>query len=243
MNPRQRRGILFMILAVLISTGVFFSVTSYVAQVASQVGAKTTVFAAARAIDPFTPLSAENLKPIEVPERWTSGTSRLELRDLEGRRVGFRLEAGTVISSDMLLSPSDLEPDQREIAINVDPVTGVAGRVRPGDKVDIYAVFADVPGLPKQVRVLVRDVRVVSIGGQQTVQRNDDQGSRSSEAVPVTLALSPKDSLSVTYANAFASEVRLVGLPTDVGTNRSRETSEYDATELGGKAVPEGENR
>jgi pilus assembly protein CpaB len=242
MNPRQRRGILFMILAVLISTGVFFSVTSYVAQVASQVGAKTTVFAAARAIDPFTPLTAENLKPIEVPERWTAGTSRLELRDLEGRRVGFPLEAGTVISSDMLLSPSDLEPNQREIAVNVNPVTGIAGRIQPGDKVDIYAVFSDVPGLPKQVRVLVRDVRVVSKGGQQTVQQSDSQGSRSNEVLPVTLALSPKEALAVTYANAFASEVRLVGLPSDVGTNRSGEKDEYDAEQLGGKAIPEGKD-
>jgi pilus assembly protein CpaB len=240
-NPRQRRGIIFMILAVLISTGVFFSVTSYVASVASQVGSKTTVYAAAKVIDPYTPLSAQNLKPVEIPARWVAGSTKLELAQLEGRRVGFKLSPGTVVSSDMLLSPSDLEPNQREVAINVDPVTGVAGRVRPGDRVDIYAVFADVPGLPKQVKVLVRDVRVVSIGGQQTVQQSDSQGVRQEDVVPVTLALSPKDSLSVTYATEFAAEVRLVGLPTDVGTNRSGELNTFDASELGGKAVIEGD--
>lgn len=240
MNPRQRRGALFMLLAVVIGLGVFLSVTSYVSNIESKVGSSTTVYRAARSIDPYTPLSLVNLEPVQVPERWSAPTTRLDLRDLEGRRVGFRLEAGTVVSSDMLLSPSSLNPDEREIAINVDPVTGIGGRIRPGDRVDIYAVFADVNGLPKQVRVLVRDVRVVSIGGQQTVQQaSEEEGLSESDVVPVTLALEPDRALAVTYANAFAKEVRLVGLPTDVGTNRVDERNTFDAKGLGGRAVPE----
>jgi pilus assembly protein CpaB len=243
-NPRQRRGVLFMLLAVVIGIGIFVSVTRYVSQVASQVGSQTTVYRARSAIDPYVPLSAENLEPIQVPERWTSPTSRLQLRQLEGRRAGFRIEPGTMISSDMLLAPSDLSATEREIAIDVNAVTGVAGRVRPGDSVDIYAVFADVPGLTKQVRVLVRNVRVVSIGGKQTVSDQDPtSGIKEKDVVPVTLALEPRDALQVTYANAFAEEVRLVGLPTDVGTSRVRETDQFDARSLGGKPTPEGTPR
>jgi pilus assembly protein CpaB len=240
MNPRQRRGVLFMVLAVLIGIGVFLSVTSYVTNVQSQVGSRTVVYEASTAIAPYSPLSSANLKPVEIPERWTSQSSRVQLSDLEGRRVGFRLEPGTMISADMLLSPSSLSPTEREIAINVNPVTGIGGRVRPGDSVDIYAVFSDVPGLTKQVRVLVRNVRVVSIGGRQTVQQNDqDSGISQSEVLPVTLALEPEAAKAVTYANAFATEVRLVGLPTDVGTNRSGESNVYDAKDLGGKPTPQ----
>jgi pilus assembly protein CpaB len=239
-NPRQRRGLLFMLLSVLIGAGVFVSVTAYVRNVASQVGDATTVYRASAAIDPYAPLSAQNLEPVQVPQRWTAPTSRLQLRQIEGRRAGFRIEAGTVISSDMLIPPSELSPTEREIAINVNAVTGVGGRVRPGDTVDIYAVFAEVPGLPKQVRVLVRNVRVVSIGGKQTVATSDTAGIRDQELIPVTLALEPPDALSVTYANAFAKEVRLVGLPTDVGANRGKESNTFDAGQLGGRAVPEG---
>jgi pilus assembly protein CpaB len=92
--------------------------------------------------------------------------------------------------------------------------------------------------VPPEVRVLVRDVRVVSIGGQQTLQLQDTNGIRDQKVVPVTLALEPKDALSVTYANTFAKEVRLVGLPTDVGASRANESNTYDARQLGGKAVP-----
>ncbi|MEO9322603.1 Flp pilus assembly protein CpaB [Nocardioides sp. C4-1] len=240
MNARQRRGVLFLVAAAALAVAVFVAVSNYVSQVESQVGPRVTVYEVTEPVDAYLPLSADNVKAVEVPERWASPTSVTRLRDLEGRRVGFQLAAGTVITSDMLIPSTDLSPSEREIAINVDSVTGVAGRVRPGDRVDIITVFAEVPGLPKQARVLVRDVRIVSIGGQQSVQvDSEDSVGRSREVVPVTLALEPKDSLSVTYAAAFAEEVRLVALPGDVGANRSEEIDDFDASDLGGQAVPE----
>jgi pilus assembly protein CpaB len=239
-NARQRRGVLFLLAAVALAAAVFFAVSNYVSQVESQVGPRVTVYEVSGPINAYEPLGASNVEAREVPRRWAAGTAITSLRDLEGRRVGFQLAAGTVITSDMLIPSTDLSPTEREIAINVDSVTGVAGRVRPGDRVDIVAVFADVPGLPKQARVLVRDVRIVSIGGQQTVSRDsEDSVGQTRDVVPVTLALEPKDSLSVTYADAFAQEVRLVALPGDVGANRSEETDEFDAEDLGGQAVPE----
>jgi pilus assembly protein CpaB len=240
LNPRQRRGVLFLLAAAALAVAVFVAVSSYVSQVESQVGPKITVYQVTQAIDPYSPLGASNVEAIEVPRRWAAPTAITSLRELEGRRVGFQLATGTIVTSDMLIPSTDLDPTEREIAINVDSVTGVAGRVRPGDRVDIVAVFSEVPGLPKQVRVLVRNVRIVSIGGRQTVP--DDTAETTGETqdiVPVTLALKPKDSLAVTYAGAFAEEVRLVALPGDVGTNRSEEVDEYDATDLGGKAIPE----
>jgi pilus assembly protein CpaB len=232
-----------MLVSAALAVAVFFAISSYVSQVNSQVGSRITVYRVSKPISAYQPLGASNLEAIEVPKRWSAPTAVGSLRQLEGRRVGFNLETGTVVTSDMLIPSSDLSPTEREIAINVNSVTGVAGRVRPGDRVDIYATFSDVPGLAPQVRVLVENVRVVSIGGQQTVQTDPDKnsGRDTKQVVPVTLALESKDSLSVTYANSFASEVRLVALPTDRGTNRSNDASTFDATQLGGKAVIQGD--
>lgn len=240
MNPRQRRGVLFILAAVALSFVVFFAVSDYVEGVDSQVGPRITVYEVAKPVDAYSPLGASNLQAIEVPRRWAARTAVTSLRELEGRRVSFPLATGTVVTSDMLIPSTDLSPTEREIAINVNSVTGVAGRVRPGDRVDIVAVFADVPGLPKQARVLVRNVRIVSIGGQQTITVDDSESvANTQDVVPVTLALEPEDALSVTYAAAFAQEVRLVALPGDVGTNRSHDVDEFDASDLGGKAIPE----
>ncbi|MFC3689743.1 Flp pilus assembly protein CpaB [Aquipuribacter hungaricus] len=238
MNPRQRRGVVLMVLSVVVAVGVFAIVTNYVREVSSQVGPLTTVYRAVGPIEAYQPFTEDNVEPVEVPARWTSPSSQLELGDIEGRRAPFRLEAETVVTADMLIPTSDLSPTEREIAINVNSVTGVAGRVAPNDRVDIYAVFEDVPGLPAQVRVLVRDVRVVTVEGERTVRTNDDEeGLQETSVLPVTLALEPDDALSVTYANAFAAEVRLVALPTDVGTDRTDDTDDFDAGDLGGQPV------
>ncbi|MGL4176578.1 MAG: Flp pilus assembly protein CpaB [Dermatophilaceae bacterium] len=240
MNPRQRRGLLFVLVSVVVATGTFLAVTAYVANINSQVGSRVTVYQARAAVEAYTPLGPDNLEAVEVPARWVSDSSVLSLDELQGRRVGFRLNAGSTVSSDMLIPSSSLSSTEREVAINVNSVTGVAGRVNPGDRVDIYAVFAEVPGLPKSVRILVRDVRIVSVAGEQTVTKESAAGGTSEQKViPVTLALEPDQALSVTYASAFASEVRLVALPNDVGTNRRGEPNQYDARKLGGKPILE----
>jgi pilus assembly protein CpaB len=175
-----------------------------------------------------------------MPRRWVSDSALLSPLDLEGRTVGIGIDSGTLLTRDVLVPASELSPTEREIAVNVDAVTGVAGRVEPGDFVDIYAVFADVPGLTRQVRVLVRNARIVSVGGQRTVQREVDVDVRQQEVLPVTLALDPQDTLAVSYASAFAQEVRLVRLPTGTTERRGDENELYDAGDLGGDPVPEG---
>jgi len=227
-----------MALSVVVAIGVFAIVTNYVREVSSQVGPMTTVYRAIEPIAAYQPLTVDNVEPVEVPARWTSASAQLEFSDIEGRRAPFRLQSETVVTKDILIPTSDLSPTEREIAINVNSETGVAFRVAPNDRVDIYAVFEDVPGLPAQVRVLVRDVRVVTVEGEQTVRSSDDEGLRETSVLPVTLALEPNDALSVTYANAFASEVRLVALPTDVGTDRTGDRDQFDAGDLGGAPVP-----
>lgn len=239
MNPRQRRGVLFVLLSALLAVVVFVVIASYVGSVSSQVGSLVTVYRTAGAVPAYAALTEEDLVADEVPARWLSDSAEVTLEELVGRRVGANLLEGTMLTSDILVPKSDLSPTEREIAIKVDEVTGVADRVKPGDFVDIYAVFADVPGLPKQVRVLVQNVRVVSVRGSQ-VQVDELSTTGQQRVVPVTLALEPNDALAVTYASAFAAEVRLVGLPTGTGEDRTGELGEFDASRLGGQAVPEG---
>lgn len=239
MNPRQRRGVLFMLVAVLVAGGVFLVVLQYVSSVASAVGPTTTVYRAAEPIAAYETITPSVLVEDEVPTRWLSDSAQVGAEELVDRKVGVAVQEGTLLTSDLLIPTSELSPTEREIAIEVDAVTGIAGRVEPGDFVDIYAVFADVPGLPRQVQVLVRSVRVVSVAGQQTVVEEGEGGVEEQNVVPVTLALEPNDALAVTYADAFAAEVRLVGLPTGTAEDRTGEQDQYDAGNLGGQPIPE----
>ena len=237
MNPRQRRGVALMVLSGIAAVLVFIGVSSYVASVNSRVGPMVTVYRVTTDLPAFTTLSSENTEPAEIPERWAADNTVLKSADIDGRVIATPLTAGSPISLDALVPPSDLDPTEREIAVNVDAVTGLAG-VRPGDRVDVYAVFAEVPGLAKQSRILVENVRVISVSGQLQVTSPDAKSIQN--VIPVTLALQPSAALSVTYANSFAKEVRLVGLPPGVAQDRSKEKRTFDARQLGGKAIPEG---
>ena len=241
MNPRQRRGVFLMILSVLAAVLVFVGVSSYVANVNSKVGPLVTIFHVTKDLPAFTKLSSENTEPVQVPQRWAANNTILKSTEIDGRVIATPLAAGSPVSLDGLVPPSDLDPTEREVAVNVDAVTGLAGRIRPGDRVDVYAVFVDVPGLSKQARILVENVRVVSVAGQVQVQSADAKTLQN--VIPVTLALQPADAMAVTYANSLAKEVRLIGLPPGVAQDRSKEKKTFDAKRLGGKAPLEPGNK
>lgn len=233
MNPRQRRGVLLLLLSGLGALALFAVTTNYVSGVNARVAPLVTVYAASQDLPAYTQLTEDTVEAVEVPERWAPRTTVREVADLVGRRVAYGIEAGTWVGTDALLPPSAIGDDEREIAIQVDAVTGIAGRVAPGDLVDVYAIFGTAEdGVSRN---LVRNVRVISVGGQQTRTSTDGQGALADEAVvPVTLALDPQEALSVTYADAFAVSVRLVGLPPGIESqDRADESDRVDNRQLG----------
>ena len=233
MNPRQRRGVIYMLLAGLIAVVLFFVAVSYVSSVNAKVSPTTRVFRADHDLTAYSVIKEDDLEAVSVPEKWTASQAEDDLTALVGRRVAFNVASGTYVSNDMVLPASALNEDEREIALTVDAKTGIAGRVRSGDFVDVYATFGDTPA-DGTSKVLVRGVRVVSVRGVETrSETNSREELEQKQVVPVTLALKPKDALAVTYADSFASSVRLVGLPPGANSkNRLREDNQVDRRDL-----------
>jgi pilus assembly protein CpaB len=181
----------------------------------------------------YSVIQEEDLEAVSVPEKWAAAEAEGDLSALVGRRVAFNVASGTYVSNDMVLPSSALNEDEREIALTVDAKTGIAGRVQSGDFVDVYATFGSTAA-DGASRVLVRGVRVVSVRGVETrSETNSRDELEEQQVVPVTLALAPKDALSVTYADSFADSVRLVGLPPGANSkNRSGEDNQVDRRDL-----------
>ena len=211
MNPRQRRGVLLVVLAVLGMIAVFVLVGSYVSDVRSQVDPKVEVLALtedARALKPVTP---DMVELREVPERWAPENALTDPASLLGRVASAELPAGSYLQQGMLEPNPAPARGEREIAILVGADTGVAGRVQPGDEVDIEATFAATETTPQESRVVVSNARVVAVGLPEEVPSDDAPSAAplTEEVVPITFAVSPGDTLQITYAEAFAEEVRL----------------------------------
>lgn len=214
MNARQRRGVFLMALAVVGAAALFLVVLSYVQSVSRQVGPLATAYRFVTPVEELQPITDEQLEEIKVPERWMPATAIRSFDTTRGLVAVQSISEGALLQDGMAGAPPELAPGQREIAILINAETGVAGRVRPGDLVDIYATFADTETQASQARVIVANAQVLAIGALQRVDGpvEDASGATSYEqnqVVPVTFALSVDDSLKVAYAESFAVKLRL----------------------------------
>ncbi|MFI8518500.1 Flp pilus assembly protein CpaB [Streptomyces sp. NPDC085481] len=211
MNSRQRRGVILLLLSVLCALGAFAGVLSVISDVNSKVGPEVTAYRIKRDVAPYTPLGPGQFEKITMPERWLPATAVTDLDQTEGKIAVTTLKAGSLLQSDMIVKRPALEPGQQEIAIMIDAATGVAGKITPGATVNIYATFAgERGGAAAQSKLIVSGARVIDVGRLTALSPDrDDRGSRATDAVPITFALSAADTQRVAYAESFAQHVRL----------------------------------
>jgi pilus assembly protein CpaB len=151
---------------------------------------KVTVLVAARPVRAGALLQPEDMTSAPISEdQLPPGTSpdSLDTRTaLRGAMVRESLEAGSPIAASQVLRPGDrgflaavLAPGTRAVSVAVDSVSGTAGLIWPGDRVDLILTQAiDDAAQPLGKRVVgecvLRDVRVIAVdqqlmeGGQQS---------------------------------------------------------------------------
>ena len=228
MNPRQRRGLVMLVLAALGACAVFIGVASYVSQVNAEVGPRTSVYVAAKDIPPFAAVEPSVVRVVEVPTKYVTDTTVTKEADFLGQKAITTIRAGSYLTTEMLTSSSSLADGMREVSINFDAADGINGRVRPGDRVDVIAAFAARQGNDNQVDqsvrraelpynvagIVVSQALVVSVGEKTPigieVGAATDGNPNPEEVVPVTFALKVADATRLAYAEAFSVKMRLM---------------------------------
>jgi pilus assembly protein CpaB len=220
MNPRQRRGLLLVLVSIVGAVGVFASVVNYVAEVETQVGPVTTVLRLAQDARPYQPVTEQMVEQVEVPVRWKPPNALASALELEGQVPTVTLPAGTVLQTGLLVEPPHLQDGEREIAILVDAETGVAGKIGRGSIVDIYATFPPSDSEPAHASIVVENAEIIDVGTPTpTANADESTGFSQGEVVPVTFALSVDESLRLAYIESFAQNVRLALRAPDDTTN------------------------
>ena len=218
MTPRQRRGVLLLFVAAVGAILVFSAISSYVDDVRKDVDPKTTVLVLTRSVPELQPIPLDAVREKSVPVKWAGRQSLRDPAEIGSLVPNTPLEAGVELQQGMLVEPPSLEEGQQEISILINADTGVAGKLEPGDTVDVLATFPadERQHSPASARTLIRRARVVTVGLPRSAARpgtNPQDGTQTANEqqvlVPVTFALRPTLALRLTYAETFASEIRL----------------------------------
>ncbi|MEV7342758.1 Flp pilus assembly protein CpaB [Streptomyces sp. NPDC093544] len=213
MNSRQRRGVILLVLSALCAMGAFAGVLSVIRDVNSKVGPEVAAYRLKDDIAPYKELSADQFEKVEMPERWLSSTAVTDLSQVRGKIAVTQLEKGSLLQTDMIVDRPALEAGQQEIAIMIDASTGVAGKINPGSRVNIYATFkAEDTKSVDQSKVIVENARVIDVGKLTALepgQSTADRTRTATQAVPITFALDTADAQRVAFAESFAEHVRL----------------------------------
>ncbi|HEY9440581.1 MAG TPA: Flp pilus assembly protein CpaB [Streptomyces sp.] len=210
MNSRQRRGVILLLLSVLCAFAAFAGVLSVISDVNSKVGPEVAAYRLKKNVAPYTALSPGQFEKISMPKRWLSDNAVTDLSEINGKIAVTSLREGSLMQSDMMVQSPELKPGEQEIAIMIDAATGVAGKIHPNDKVNIYATFAgEQDGQTAQSKVIVSNAKVLDVGKLTALEPGRDDRNRATEVVPITFALNTLDTQRVAYAESFAEHVRL----------------------------------
>ncbi|MEV1010376.1 Flp pilus assembly protein CpaB [Streptomyces sp. NPDC049881] len=216
MNARQRRGTLLLIFSGLLALGAFAGVVAVVNDVESRVGPERTAYELAEDVEPYEEVTADRLREVSMPERYISPSTVTDLDQIDGQVAVGPLSEGSLLQTDMLSDRPELDPGQQEIAVMIDASTGVAGKIYPGATINMYAAYrvegggsggdgGNNDGEYEIVQLMVNNAEVIEVGDLTEVE--DDDGT--TDAVPITFALDNTDAQRVTFAEAFAEQVRL----------------------------------
>jgi pilus assembly protein CpaB len=200
MNPRQRQGLLLVMIAAAGLLGVFLLVANYVSNVSKQVGPKIQILVLIKSLPAYQPVTASDLGEVVVPVKWAPANALTQPAEAIGLISTSQLQAGTDLQGGMLTQEPTLRPGNQEMAFTVDAETGVAGQITPGSLVDVVATYGSGgTGGKGYSEFVARGLRVLDVGQVA-----------GGGAAPITLSLTPLQSLALSYVESTANKVRFV---------------------------------
>jgi pilus assembly protein CpaB len=222
---------------------------------------KINVLVVAGPVRPGNLLKPEDLAAKEVTRQQAGDDATLDTPDarraLVGAMVRGTLSIGDFIRAKDVMHPGDhgflaavLGPGMRAVSVSVDLVTGAAGLIWPGDRVDVILTQAMSDAtLPVGRRVaaetILSDVRVIAIDQQLVQGVAPDGAARNGRTVTIEVAPNEAERISVaTRVGRLSLAVRSIdGAPRSGSAAQPNTTWASDVSPALGADVARGTGR
>jgi len=216
------RNKLIFILALIFGLIAAYLVYSYLNHLTGSAdnGAYTEVVVAAQDIPVNTNITSAMVELKRFPNDYRTNKEIILLKEAVGKVSLIAITKGEVILDNQLIKPGDnkeglaytVPQGYRAMSVPVDEVTGVAGMVKRGDRVDIVAVVSmgDNSPQPRSV-VVLQNVAVLAVGTTLSPQADD----KAVQAKTATVAVNLQDALRLKMAVQRGNISLLLRSPAD----------------------------
>lgn len=153
-------------------------------------------------------VTEEMLQAIELPGKYAHPDAVQKRQDIVGKIAGSDISAGEIILKQKLVEQDNstdrmayrVPQSKRAVAIGIDSISGVAGYIKEGDRVDVFATLdvADSSGSREEETYTVltlQNIEVLAVGSSFG-QSGGDEGGKT-----LTLAVSPEEASSLILAS------------------------------------------
>jgi pilus assembly protein CpaB len=173
------------------------------AQPVVQTSTTTPIIVAAKEISPGSAVVTEHLGVVDWPEDRVVPGSMKDKKQLEGRIARYPIFPGEVILENKLAPVGTkggmaaiIKDDKRAVTVKVDEASGVAGFVKPDDRVDVMGTFKikvkDASGEKTDdgyTNIILQNILIRATG--QVIERKD--GDKPTVVPTVTLEVTPEE--------------------------------------------------
>jgi pilus assembly protein CpaB len=222
--------------ALLVSLGLgllsMLIVQAYVSKKESEMEAGSqprSVYVAADNIPEMVRLDPGMVQKVEIPGRFVQPEAIVSLDQIYGSVARVPIFKGAQLTHNMLLTRLEtglamrVDPQRRAMAIAVSDVTGVAGLIQPGNRVDIYGTFKLEKGeyetvqsllLLNNIKVLAVERRIGTIAPEDVMtQAEHEQKERAGESDKrkdeypknITVSVTPQEAIRLITAQESGS--------------------------------------
>lgn len=193
-----------------------------------QTGNFKQVIVARQRIPARTQITSQMVEVKELPAQYISDLAITELKEALGKTVKAEILPGEILRREKLASGKDaaeglaflVTPGKRAVTVAVNDVSGLAGLLRPGDRVDVLGTF-ELPGGSGQEKatltsLIVQNLEVLSVDqalaspGQPVADGKKQIGYRN-----VTLLVTPEQAQSLVLSSEKGSIRLLLRAPAD----------------------------
>jgi pilus assembly protein CpaB len=198
MDKPKSRLVIILVLALITSGLVYY----YLQGLQKTALDESSVVVASQKIAAGTRLTSDMVKVTKMPLKYIKSGAVTASSNVVNQYTTSDIYPDQVVLKDQLTSAKKsnemkykIPAGKRAVTIEIDPVSGVAGYIKPGNRIDMIISFKPEPeGKITQSLTLLQNIEVLAVGSQASAKEENNKGDN------ITLAVTPQEAQSVMLA-------------------------------------------